>query len=138
MDLPEGTSIQKQTRTVSQNQSKILSLTLSLTLGRVLNPSQNPPQKEFPHPIPSSGKKTFAGIHHKSETTHKDQVIQDLYSVEEYHSAQKKTSRIFRGECSHRKNLAKHVPSFTPVVQHHLFREKDITLNTTMEINFLW
>ena len=34
--------------------------------------------------------------------------------------------------------LAKHVTSFAPVAQYHLFREKDIPLDITMERNFPW
>ena len=34
--------------------------------------------------------------------------------------------------------LAKHLTSFAPVAQYHLFREKDIPLDITMERNFPW
>ena len=42
-------------------------------------------------------------------------------------------ARTFWGGCSLRTILAKHVPSFPPLAQHHLF-----LLDTTMERNFPW
>ena len=39
--------------------------------------------------------------------------------------------------CDNRTILAKHVTSFAPVAQHHLFREKDIPLDIAMEEIFL-
>ena len=40
--------------------------------------------------------------------------------------------------CDNRTILAKHVTSFAPVAQHHLFGEKDIPLDIAMERNFPW
>ena len=67
-----------QTHSVSQNQSRTLSLT------QRLNPSQNFPLKKFSR----TAQKIFAGIHRKGEFMQKDQVVQDFDSVEEYHNAQ--------------------------------------------------
>ena len=47
-------------------------------------------------------------------------------------------ARIFYGGCSYRTIFAKHVLSFVPVAQHHLFGEKNIPFEPTMEINFPW
>ena len=43
---------------------------------------------------------------------------------------------IFLSGCDNRTILAKHVTSFAPVAQHHLFGEKDIPLDIAMERNF--
>ena len=40
--------------------------------------------------------------------------------------------------CDNRTILAKHVTSFAPVTQHHLFGEKGIPLDNAMERNFPW
>ena len=45
---------------------------------------------------------------------------------------------IFLSGCDNRTILAKHVTSFAPVAQHHLFGEKDIPLDIAMERNFPW
>ena len=43
---------------------------------------------------------------------------------------------IFLSGCHNRTILGKHLTSFAPVAQHHLFREKDIPLDIAMERNF--
>ena len=45
---------------------------------------------------------------------------------------------IFLGGCDNRTILAKHVTSFAPVAQHHLFDEKVIPLDIVMERHFPW
>ena len=44
-------------------------------------------------------------------------------------------ARIFLSGSDNRTILAKHVLSFAPVAQHHLFLEKDISLDMPMERN---
>ena len=91
-----------------QSQTHFVSQNQSMTLSP--NPNQNFPKRNFP-----------VRIRWRSTIL-----------LRERHT------RIFRGGCSHRAIHAKHVPSFTPVAQHHLFHKKGIPLNTTMERNFPW
>ena len=45
---------------------------------------------------------------------------------------------IFLSGCVNRTILLKHVTSFAPVAQQHLFGERDIPLDISMERNFPW
>ena len=128
----QGTPLRKppteiQTHSVSQNQSMTPSLTKSA---------------EAPSKVGASQSSSFVGAECYYENS-----PQGWFSAEGSGCTgfwygkglpllSERHSRILRGGCSLRTIFAKHVPSFTPVAQHHLFREKGIPLYTTMEVNF--